>query len=323
MAIRPAGTPQSIVPAASFDLRLVAPFVAVAGAATFSGAAAELGMTAPALSERIGRLERELGARLVDRDGRRVALTAAGQRFLVEARTILDRAAQVAAALRAEPGTVRVHLSTAAASDELRAVIGRFAAEYPCARLTVSEGTSTEAAHALRHGDADVTFDYPDCSPAGVTYAVWNRRPFVLACHPTHRLAGRPDVGWSDLEGESVLVPEPGAFDGFTAALRAALARAGVRPREVLGPPQSRLGFVGPYAARGDAALIVPEWLYPALPPGFVCVPLTPVQEVEMGASWSAATTSPAVRGFVALIRSLSPLATAPAPGPEPVDVGS
>lgn len=307
--------------AESFDLRLVAPFVAVADAPTYAAAAATLGLTPTALSERIGRLERQLGARLFDREGRRVALTAAGRRLLVEARTILDRAGQVSAALRAEPGTVRICLNPAAASDELRTVIGRFAAERPGLQLEINECSSREATEALRRGDVDVTVDYPLGSSPGMCYSTWKRRPFELVCGPEHRLADRTEAAWSDLDDEPVFVASPGVLDGYVAMLRAAFTRAQVRLREAPAYRVSTAQYMVPRVERGDAVMILPDWAFPTLPPGLVHMPLTPTQEIEVGLSWNGATTSPAVRGFVALLRSHAPTTTASVvdrSGPEP-----
>ncbi|MFZ1833860.1 MAG: LysR family transcriptional regulator, partial [Pseudomonadales bacterium] len=55
------------------DTQLLAAFIAVAGAASFSQAAEQLHLTQPAISKRIAQLEQLLGARLFDRIGRRVS----------------------------------------------------------------------------------------------------------------------------------------------------------------------------------------------------------------------------------------------------------
>ena len=77
------------------ELRQVRYFAAVARHRHFTRAAAELGLAQPALSQQVRALERELGVVLIDRGGRRVRLTDAGEAFHVWAERIL---ADVAAA---------------------------------------------------------------------------------------------------------------------------------------------------------------------------------------------------------------------------------
>ena len=77
------------------ELRLLHTFAAVAELRHFARAADRCNLSQPAVSHQIRLLEEELGARLLNRDGRRVSLTVAGELFLEDARRILaavDRA---------------------------------------------------------------------------------------------------------------------------------------------------------------------------------------------------------------------------------------
>ncbi|HEX4460246.1 MAG TPA: LysR family transcriptional regulator, partial [Polyangia bacterium] len=64
------------------DLSVIAAFVSVVRAGSFSGAARQLGMTKSAVSKRLARLEDRLGAQLLNRSTRAFSLTEAGQLFL-------------------------------------------------------------------------------------------------------------------------------------------------------------------------------------------------------------------------------------------------
>ena len=74
------------------ELRQLEYVVAVAEQMHFGRAAQTLSIGQPAVSQQVARLERELGVRLFDRSGRTLRLTAAGSRFIPEARAVLAAA---------------------------------------------------------------------------------------------------------------------------------------------------------------------------------------------------------------------------------------
>jgi DNA-binding transcriptional LysR family regulator len=76
-------------------------FIAAASKQTFTAAATYMGMTQPAMSDLIRRLETELGAKLFHRNGRRLILTAAGEQLLPHAQQSVRSAAQGDRAVRA------------------------------------------------------------------------------------------------------------------------------------------------------------------------------------------------------------------------------
>jgi DNA-binding transcriptional LysR family regulator len=67
-------------------------FVTICEGGTVSRAAAQLGITQPALSRRIKALQEELGLRLFDNLGRRLSLTSEGEEFLRHSRALLAQA---------------------------------------------------------------------------------------------------------------------------------------------------------------------------------------------------------------------------------------
>src|SRR5689334_16940935 len=74
----------------NFDLADLRAFVAVVKLRSFRAAAAELHLSQPALSRRIGKLERALGVRLLKRTTRKVDVTGTGREFSARAERVLN-----------------------------------------------------------------------------------------------------------------------------------------------------------------------------------------------------------------------------------------
>mgnify|MGYP001794758830 CR=1 FL=1 len=108
------------------ELRQLRYFVAVAEELHFRRAAARLHVSQPPVSQQIAALENELGFRLLNRTRRRVELTAAGQTFLIDARSILaELETAVSAARRVQQGEAGVLRVAVVWSVDLARSLGR------------------------------------------------------------------------------------------------------------------------------------------------------------------------------------------------------
>ena len=120
----------------------LASFVAVAEALSFRRASVRLGLSPSALSHAIRELEARLGARLLNRTTRSVALTDAGQALFDRLRPAFADIAGAVEAVRAyrdrPSGTVRINLPKLAAHRVLTPAFGRFTRAYPEVRLEVT-----------------------------------------------------------------------------------------------------------------------------------------------------------------------------------------
>ncbi len=120
-------------------LPAIAVFAEVARHASFTKAAAQLGVSASALSQTVRTLEKRLGVRLLDRSTRRVGLTELGRQFLDAAAPGLAQLAQAVSGLdeqRAQPtGVLRLNVSNVAAHVLLVPHLADFLAEYPHIRI--------------------------------------------------------------------------------------------------------------------------------------------------------------------------------------------
>ena len=121
------------------DLYDLAAFVVVAEQGSFTRAAAELGMSQPALSHAMKALEERLGVRLLSRTTRSVSTTEAGETLLRSLRPALEEIAsgvEAVGALRGKPsGTVRITATKHAVSSVVMPVLPRFLASHPDIRV--------------------------------------------------------------------------------------------------------------------------------------------------------------------------------------------
>ncbi len=117
---------------AASDLRV---FVRVMNRGSFSAAANDLGLTPSAVSKLISRLEDRLGARLLERSTRRLALTPEGETFLARARRIVadieEAEAEVARVRGAPRGRLHINAGTAFGLHQLAPALADFLALYP------------------------------------------------------------------------------------------------------------------------------------------------------------------------------------------------
>src|SRR5690606_5206673 len=225
-------------------------FVVVAEELHFGRAAERLGMAQPPLSQRVQRLERELGVRLFDRSSRRVRLTAPGRLLLDEARDILarvDRIYSVAErARRGEAGTVRVGVPSDLGGPIVAALIAAFRSRRPDLRLDLRETGTAGQIRALADGALDAGIVRHPCDSRGLGLGPMLGQPLGVLLPAGADLAAAPEVHLPDLPGRDLVVPPreeaPGAYDDLLAACR----RHGYAPAAVheARHPEFALGLV-------------------------------------------------------------------------------
>jgi DNA-binding transcriptional LysR family regulator len=124
------------------DSRRLQYFVSVADNGGFTAAAKVTFISQPALSLAVKELEVEVGARLFDRIGRKIQLTAAGSALLGPARQVLRDLETGRAAVRAvtglETGVVSLACLPTLAADPVAALVGRFRRHHPGVRVDLA-----------------------------------------------------------------------------------------------------------------------------------------------------------------------------------------
>lgn len=212
------------------ELRDLRTFAEVARLLSFHRAGEALHAAQSTVSARVAALEEELGLRLFERLGRRVALTEAGERLLDYARKMLDledeARAWVVDASEAR-GTLTARVPESLCAYCLGEVIRQFRERFPKVRLSFTACAMDGLDKDLRRGVTDLAFLMAD-SIRGQdllveALAVAELR---LVAAPTHRLARLAAVSCEDLRGETLVLSK--ADCSYRKIFEALLAEAGV-----------------------------------------------------------------------------------------------
>jgi DNA-binding transcriptional LysR family regulator len=178
----------------------------------FTAAAESLGYSQPAVSQLVRRLERRLGTPLVQRSGRTVRLTEAGQVLARHAVTVLaaiDTAGEEIAAIAGlRAGRVRVMAFPSSSAVLVPTALAALRADHPGLVVTFSEGEPPQSLAALRSGECDVAvaFTYPGTSAgreeddlSGLLTVPLLDDDVHVALPASHPLAGNDRIELADL----------------------------------------------------------------------------------------------------------------------------
>jgi DNA-binding transcriptional LysR family regulator len=274
---------------------------AVWTAGSVVGAARTLHVTTSAVSQQVARLEREVGQRLVERQGRGVRLTEAGTLLARGAGDLLTQVERVEAGLAEHRGRVAGALAVAAFATAARGllpgVLSELRSRYPDLAVSLSEQEPHEAIPALRRGHLDVAVvqdwaDEPLTVPAGLARRHLLEDPFDVALPVDHPLAGRERVAVKELAGEDWISWSAGQIchDWLTRALAAHGVPA--RIRHTASEHSTQLALV----AAGLGAAVIPRLGREPAPPPVRFVPVDPPPTRRVFALWRAsATARPAI----------------------------
>ena len=193
------------------DPRRVLTFRAVARHRSFSGAARALALSQPSVSNQVGALEREIGARLLERRPGGLRLTREGEILLEHADAISERFqladAQIAAAAHGRRVRLRIGAFPTALAGLVPAAVARLRERHPDVKVSVDEG-GDDLPERVRTGELHLALGFEDTArPRGDVPPDLERRDllherFMVALPPGHRLAQRPAVRIAELRDD-------------------------------------------------------------------------------------------------------------------------
>jgi molybdate transport repressor ModE-like protein len=240
------------------DPKRLLTFRAVAHRRSFSQAARELSLSQPSVSQQVAALERELGARLLERRPGGLRLTRAGAVLLEHADAIAERLGLAAAQLAEIAGAERTTLRLGAFPTALATLVPAAVARLEGARVIVEEGASHELGERVRSGELHLAVTFQDAAeprraPADLERHDLLRETFLVVLAPGHPLADREAVDLTDLAGEGWTAP---SAEGII--VRTCRA-AGFEPR-LASITRDQLAIRG-LVSRGLAVTLVPSLL--------------------------------------------------------------
>ena len=277
-------------------------FLVLAEELHFGRAAKRLSISQPPLSLNLQQLEASVGAQLLTRSSKHVALTAAGQAFLPAARALLDQAA--AAALLARDvgqgmaGSLSIGFAGTMLYSGLPRIVERFQAGHPHLRLLLRELSSSEQLIELAHDRLDLGFVHTTHAPSELACIQVASQPFVCCVPASHALAKRRLIRVSQLEGERFAVVSRAVSPDYHAQILAICQQAGFVP-EVHHELRHWLSVVQ-LVSQGMGVALVPAALKQSALAGAAFVPLdgtTPLYETY--ALWKPRGDKAALKAFV------------------------
>jgi DNA-binding transcriptional LysR family regulator len=194
-----------------FTFDQLAGFVAVAEELHFGRAAERLNMTQPPLSRQIQKLEKTVGAELLERDNRKVQLTPAGRAFLDEARRLMALAERAPVTARriasGRSGLLRIGFTAASGFSILGPLLEEIAAALPDVDIDLQELVTGEQILGLQTGELDLGLARPPFDQEVLDSHLLYREAMVLAVPAGHPLAelGRP-VTDADLKDQPLIM---------------------------------------------------------------------------------------------------------------------
>ena len=210
-----------------FDLRQLEIFVKIVDLKSFSKAAKVVFLTQASVSERIATLEKMVSFRLLDRLGREVRPTKAGELLYKHAVLLLDMKKTACLELQEFMGVKRGNISLGGSTIPgeyiLPRILGLFCKEYPLVSVNLSVADSASIETRVSEGDLELGIIGSKTTKKNLICQELWADELVLAMPAKHRWAGRKTISLGALFEEPFIFRESGSgtFRIFDTYLRA------------------------------------------------------------------------------------------------------
>lgn len=184
-------------------------FISVADFESFNRAADELGITQPALSRRIKKLEETLGARLLDRTTRKTSVSIVGEEFIIEARRMIEEFTKsiddVQELIKTRTGSISLSANMTITDSLLPDIVFDYKKKHPNIRLRISQDSSPEAVKKVLRRECEFAIAQYNQDDLQLEFEPLINDSFVMVCHKNHELAKKKRIEWKDFESYNFL----------------------------------------------------------------------------------------------------------------------
>ncbi len=293
-------------------MRRIRVFRSVVSSGSISAAAANLGYTPSAVSQQVSALQREAGLPLLEKSGRGVRPTAAGETLAEYAAVIMTKLAEAETALadlrEGRTGRLTVHYFATAGASLVPPAVARWRREFPGVQLDLKLNEPAYSTAASAEGRADVELvvlpeDF--AAPAGVRVIRLLDDPYAAVLPKQHELARKRVIDLAELAEQPWVDNEwpPGTCRQI---MLDACAAAGFTPGFVVESDDypTAMAFVG----SGLGVTLVPRLALGTTPAGVVVRKVRrpePVREIFVAVR-TAVLGNPAVRGLLDALRAVA-----------------
>jgi len=219
-----------------FDLRQLEIFLKVVELGSFSKAGEAVHLAQASVSERIATLENMVGAQLLDRMGRTVAPTKAGNLLYQHAQRLLEikktACLEMQDFLGVKQGEINIGGSTIPGEYILPKVIGLFSKANPQITVALTVADSEEIENRVLDGEFELgVIGRKSSNKHLASHELW-KDELVLALPSTHRWAGKKEVSVQEVLQEPFISREIGS--GTLKSVEQHLQKAGLRGIDAL-----------------------------------------------------------------------------------------
>ncbi|MFZ3341216.1 MAG: LysR family transcriptional regulator [Terriglobales bacterium] len=189
-------------------------FLEVARLSSFSRAAEKRFRTQPAISSQIRALEEEVGARLLDRSGGRVSVTAAGKLFFKYAEETIERRktilTEIADTERVPRGEIVVGANEGTCLHILPEVFAQFKRDYPNVSVSIKRSDYAHILDSILENAVDFGFVSLPVTDNRLEAQMIHRDHLVGITAPKHPLASKKSVTVADIAVYPLVLPKLG-----------------------------------------------------------------------------------------------------------------